>query len=206
MIYAIIKAGTKGKLRWFFIVITAIIGLLFISFLIANIGNIIAAEWAQILLTLGLVTVTAVYAWSTYNMANEMREQRYNTARPIIDIQRVESGESLLKEGEILKSSKTPTYLTCKFVNIGIGPAIDLYSFIYSNEIHDRWNFGTLAKDKETENVDIFLDSEESLNAYYRDIYGRSFKSSRKLLFDKTNNRYKRGPLQVTLLKEDELP
>jgi len=46
------------------------------------------ADWAQILLMIGLVTITAVYAWSTEKMAREMREQRIMASRPII-VQRV---------------------------------------------------------------------------------------------------------------------
>ena len=91
LFYAMIQAGTRSTLGWITTIVAALIGLLLIIYLTANITNIVPADWAQILILLGLVIVTGMYALSTrkqadanVKMAEEMREQRIMTTRPII--------------------------------------------------------------------------------------------------------------------------
>jgi len=72
-------------------VILLILGLMFLIFLTYHASEIEGADWGQIILTLGLVIVTAVYASSTekqadasVKMAREMKEQRYSENLPLL--------------------------------------------------------------------------------------------------------------------------
>lgn len=82
----IIKKGYSGK-RIARLVLP--LGLLFIIYLSYNLFQIEPADWAQIMLTFGLVGVTIFYAFSaarqadaSVKMAKEMKEQRLSEAQP----------------------------------------------------------------------------------------------------------------------------
>jgi hypothetical protein len=131
VLYAIIRAGTKGTFGWIAVVAAGLIGLLLIIYLIANIANIVPADWAQIILTLGLVAVTSMYAWSTQKqakasveMAEEMREQRYDTVRPVIIQKAIHEDE---KKVRAIEDPLAPNYFShFEIYNAGNGPAIEL--------------------------------------------------------------------------------
>jgi len=72
-------------------IILLILGLMFLIFLTYHASEIEGADWGQVILMIGLVSVTAVYASSTekqaeasVKMAEEMREQRYVESLPIL--------------------------------------------------------------------------------------------------------------------------
>ncbi|MFC1897582.1 potassium-transporting ATPase subunit F [Chloroflexota bacterium] len=72
-------------------IILLILGLMFLIFLTYHADEIEGKDWGQIILMLGLVIVTALYASSTekqahhsVKMAKEMREQRVMASRPVI--------------------------------------------------------------------------------------------------------------------------
>ena len=79
-------------------VILIIVGLLFLIFLTFNAEEVRAADWGQLILMIGLVTITANYAYSTEKMANELKEQRLGEDRPYLLIR---------LEGDVIQWDKT---------------------------------------------------------------------------------------------------
>ncbi len=72
-------------------IILLILGLIFLIFLTYHANEIKGTDWGQLIVTLGLVVITALYASSTekqavanVKMAEEMREQTIITSRPLI--------------------------------------------------------------------------------------------------------------------------
>ena len=158
-----------------------------------------------------LVIITGIYAWQTYKMAEEMREQRYNLARPVIDIQLEETAEALISAGISASSDNFSSGLLCKLQNIGEGPAIDVSSFIQWQNNSIPIDIGTIAvrdSTKKAENFTVFKDNDSLLvKIYYRDIYSRNFESSRKVLIGQTVSSAESGfgPLKSILVKRSEV-
>lgn len=145
------------------------------------------AEFLQILLMFGLVTVTIVYAWSasrqasaSRKMAEEMREQRYDAVRPVIDFE--------LQDPGISADAQRMVAHRCLIHNIGVGPAIDLNMPILLNLMGDSaWQaLGTIGRDGKAA-ARFVLATKRAENhwflvAHYRDIYDRCFESSREVV------------------------
>ncbi len=129
LLFSIIRAGTRGTFNWFIVIFAAIIGLLLITFLIANINNIVPADWAQILILLGLVAVTAMYAFSTRQMAEEMRDQRVMASRPVV-IQKV----VVETETELATFGSKDWFSYFEVYNAGNGPAIEVEISLLNKE------------------------------------------------------------------------
>lgn len=192
--------------------ILLIIGVLFLIVVLYRGQELKGADWAQILLMIGLVTITAVYAYSTEKMAEEIKEQRYAAARPKIDIQRdidVADVARQTLEANAALSEDTSHGLSCILHNIGVGPAIDVHSFIQHPERGRLpWNFVTLAAGGKTERKNFSLKHENNrmaLVAYYKDIYDQVFESSREVSIDKVGNaKWEIGPLKTIPVKEVE--
>ncbi len=177
-------------------------------------------DWIQAISMVVLVIITVVYAWRTHaiskatkkqaeasvKMAEEMREQRYDTVRPVIDIYREQSPEEQISEALSARDGDTSHGLSCVFHNIGPGPAIDAYSFVqnpFSGE-GQRLEFGTLAAKERSHKMKLSLNQEGSrttLVVYYRDVNNRSFESRREVSIE--NNNWILSPLRITLLKEE---
>ena len=154
-----------------------------------------------------LVILTGIYAWQTRKMANEMREQRYDTVRPVIDIYRDPSDEDKLSEAFASTNGDASQGLSCVLENIGLGPAIDVYSFVQNPQSgkRQRHEFGTLAIGKKTYRMKLSLiyeDNPLALVAYYRDVYGRAFVSIREVSSGKERG-WQIGPLQTHPVTED---
>lgn len=155
-----------------------------------------------------LAILTSIYAWHTRKMANEMREQRYDAVRPVIDIYRDAASEDKMREALEGTSGDSSKGLSCVLKNIGLGPAIDVYSFIQNpfsgeRQLHE---FGTLAIGEITIRLHISLIHEGNplaLVAYYRDVYGRAFISIREVSSDKKKG-WVIGPLQTRPVTQDE--
>jgi len=177
-------------------------------------GEIQLSDRIQILLMFGLVAVTSFYAWSasrqadaSVKMAEEMRNARYDTVRPIIDIQR---GGSNIAEAFYADCGDTTHGLLCILHNIGLGPAIDVCSLVQPpwapwgrSQHHD---FGTLAIGEES-TMNLSLEQEDNRTAlvvYYKDVYGRAFESSREVQAGETSEGWKVGPLQIRPIEEGE--
>lgn len=88
---ALRRAIREGFTRRRIAIFVSGLGILFITYLAYNLGKIQPSDWAQIMLMLGLVAVTGVYALSaarqadaSVEMAREMREQRLAMYKPYI--------------------------------------------------------------------------------------------------------------------------
>jgi hypothetical protein len=191
------------------------IAILFIAYLTLNITRISPVDWVQMFLTAGLVIATVFYAFSAsrqaaanVKMAEEMREQRYDSVRPVMDFKE--------RESTLVFGAKPSYWWSCELRNIGLGPAIDVYSFVVLQPLgreKRRRDFGTIPKDGNVlaENLSIeYPNGRRALVAYYRDVYGRLFESSRYVNIDIDKSEegvnVKLGPLEVRQIKEDELP
>jgi len=171
----------------------------------------------------GLIAVTTWYAYATIKiaratkqqadasvkMAEETREQRYDTVRPVIDFQKEESPKALFAEAVAAESEDTSRGLSCILHNIGLGPATDVYSFIWDLERKRRcFEFGTLARDGKTPlAINLSLNQEDgrtALVAYYKDVHGRTFESSREVSVDKERRALNIGPLKIRKINEEE--
>ena len=173
-------------------------------------GEIELSNKIQILLMFGLVAVTIFYALSasrqadaSVKMAEEMREQRYDSVRPIIDIERINPQKTteLAREayGDYSKG------LACALRNIGVGPALDVYPFIQTDKERHLHPFGALAKSGETGELPLSLEQRNGRNvlvAYYRDVYDRCFESSREV----KKGVVQLGPLEIRRIPKEEFP
>lgn len=116
--------------------ILLIIGVLF-ALLVHYRGKELGAnDWAQILLMIGLVTITAVYAWSSQRQANasakmteEMREQRVMASRPVIIQKAVVETET-----ELRTFGSRDWFSHFQVYNAGNGPAIEVEISLLNRE------------------------------------------------------------------------
>jgi hypothetical protein len=191
---------------------------LFIALLSVYRGKeLTAGDLAQTILTIGILTITAVYAWSTEKMsranekmAEEMQNQRYDMARPVIDIEvKPVSNLELAKQAytEIGKL-KLPKNFSCKICNIGFGPAIDTYiTTLLDDNKPARNKLGVIKVNDELRNISLSFeerDENKLLIVYYRDIYGRSFESTREIIMSLQYKSYTFGILNTNRTKEDK--
>jgi energy-coupling factor transporter transmembrane protein EcfT len=153
----------------------------------------------QILLQLGLVTITAVYAWSARQqseanakMAEEMQNQRYDLFRPVINIEVSQSSiafenQKLFYVNTTKGAGDLPNKITCVLHNVGVGPAIDIYSYfrIGDKEGCEQRSIGTLSKDSKSDEKLLALQKQGATNGLlfviYSDAYGRYFASRREI-------------------------
>jgi hypothetical protein len=201
-------------------IILLILGLIFVVFLVYRGSELESADWAQILLTIGLVLITAVYAWSaskqadaSVKMAEETKEQRYAALKPIIDINRSDMYYETHKEYDevrtMIQKHELPRSLMCKLVSIGPGPAIDVHSFIEDPYgVYKRRDHGTIVTGQDYyEQVSLFLERKDDrgfLVVYYKDVYGQPFKSSREVKINKEGTGLDIDPLEICELPKEE--
>ena len=117
-------------------IILLILGLLLMVFLTYRVRELESVDLVQIILTIGLIAITASYAASadrqadaSAKMAEEMREQR----RPIV-VQKVVSAKSvpyILAAEDITKSISSDYF---EIHNEGYGPAIELEILLLDKE------------------------------------------------------------------------
>jgi len=122
-----IKAAFVSKRSGVFLVA---LGAILIAYLFYNLRWIEPADWAQLLLVVGLVTATSIYALSavgqadaSVKMAEEMKEQRLSEAQPYI-LLRLARG--LVQRDETEPGKQPPTEFQVIIRNVGKGPAINL--------------------------------------------------------------------------------
>jgi len=157
---------------------------------------LVGVTWFYAKRTSDIASATREQAEASVKMAEEMREQRYDAVRPIVDI--------VINEKQItpLETSRqaygdNPRSLPCMLRNVGVGPAINVYSFI--EDIHDpggnsrRWDFGILPStagkgemeySQEKPLLLMQRDNQRALVAHYEDVYGNVFKSIREVNFN----------------------
>lgn len=170
-------------------------------------NQIDTAQTLEIAALTTLVLITAWYAKHTATMAKEMREQRYDAFRPIIDIVEmpIEPTEQVKKAFDA-GDGKFPEELPCVLRNIGVGPAIGVSSFIIvpSNGGQRSWDFGTIAVGEKTSEFRLSpqqIGDRMFLVAYYKDIYGRDVESRREVTLDKERHGWKIHPMETQVRK-----
>jgi hypothetical protein len=192
-----------------------------------------ATDWIQALAMVVLVIVTGIYAWRTVvisrstgrqadasaKMAEEMKNQRYDMVRPVIDIQWEPDTHGEIKlmnnAGQIAiakgQTPQLPDKLTCRLCNVGIGPATDVYSYIQSGtepdyECHQLRSFGLLRVKGDLGPRPLSLKEIENrkfLIVYYRDIHNRCFQSIREVSRDEKRGNLKLDPLGTSKLAKE---
>ncbi len=168
--------------------------------------------------TVALVVVTGIYAWHTRKMAEEMREQRYDTFRPVIDFVSMQSNaDDEVEEGLNAQAVKEKRkgigscLVRRTLSNVGIGPAIDTYSFtLTAGGERSRKEYGTLTINGATAS-EIPLCPERKddhwfLVAYYKDVFDRWFESSREVSVVEERIAWSIGQLKIRKIAEEELP
>ena len=232
-----VKEETKRAIWMCSIIVIIAAGLL----ILLLIDKIDVGQVINILVLLGLVLITAEYARQTtimaeatkeqakasVEMAEEMKQQRYDALRPIIDIVVLPvSAQERIKQGFDAKEGKSPSGLPCMLRNIGVGPATNVFSFIEHPEKGClRWDFGTIpvatgeevnkhTREIREEEVEYTREAQLSIQqrgehktlvAYYKDVYENSFESSRKVRVIKEKVRLEIGPLKVRKLPKEEI-
>lgn len=200
-------------------------GLLVVFYLFYNLTEIEASRWVEISLLVGLVGVTILYAISavrqadaSMKMAEEMKDARYDALRPIIDIveQTVEPREMATRAYNA-REGIFPKKLSCLIRNIGVGPAIEVYSFIVDASGETcRWDYGSIPVAIGEEEMGYRREMPLSLRqrgehkalvVRYKDVYGNLFESSREVTFNKEKSACSIGPLKIRkIAEEEELP
>ncbi len=84
----------------------------------------------NLILIAGMMTATAVYAYFTEKMAEEMRAQRLSEARPYL-LLRLNLEEKELLQWDDYESSRRPTEFQVIIHNAGKGPAINLWAALW---------------------------------------------------------------------------
>jgi len=117
-------------------IILLILGLMFLIFLTYRANEIEGKDWGQIILMLGLVIVTALYASSTEKQANasvkmaeETKEQRVMASRPVI-IQKA----IIVDETEFATEAYCDWFSHFAVYNVGNGPAIEVEISLLNKE------------------------------------------------------------------------
>lgn len=193
--------------RWwpFFIVIIALcIGLLLRHPLVEQMAIV-----ALVAITMAYAIFVSEQAEASKKMAEEMMQQRYGAVLPIVDIrEQDESAQEKIKKGLDIESGKIPEGQLCTLRSIGLGPAINVCSFIRTPTGERRqWDFGTLTVNEETDKERLFIEQRGDrgiLIAYYRDVYEQPFESSREVMVDKDKRSSELGPLKIRKLTEGE--
>jgi hypothetical protein len=170
-----------------------------------------------LLTTVALVAVTATYAASAHEqaeaskkMAEEMMQQRYTAVMPVVDIQEPREGEhprAVAERAYQIRGGENLENLPCVLQNIGLGPAVDVCSCIFFAGQRRMWDIGTLGVSKETDRMPLSIEQKNGqsiLVAYYRDVYGQSFESSREVIIDQAGSSYKIGSLKIRKLTAEE--
>ena len=151
----------------------------------------IPVENIELILLLILASATVFYAFRTSDiakatreqaeasvkMAEEMRDQSYTMIKPLVNIEFVEDAAELQASDEELEKGG----ITCYLKNVGIGPAIDTYSYIQGNT--DKYKFNILESGVKTGNKKFALNKitgKLRLEVYYNDLHGRRYKSWRE--------------------------
>lgn len=152
-------------------------------------------NWIQAISTLVLVVITGIYAWRTHIMskaterqaeasvriAEEMRDTKHNALRPIIDFRFRDSEDRSGGALGIGARGEVPSELHGQLCNIGVGPAIDLYSISKVNQVNlPRYDFEPLKSGELSHQVALSVSQKGSigiLEVYYKDVYGHAFRS-----------------------------
>ena len=216
-IFTLLKYDLKPIMRLEYIKPAKFIGIIIVGLIIAylflNLENIQPNSWVLISLYAGLVGITLVYAVgahrqanASYEMAKEMREQKFESVRPIIEIQRGGDTDRRMSEEVAGSQGHTGYGLSCKISNIGLGPALEIKSLVKTGaDISEIRDFGVLTKGEKIYTGLLSQEQEDSRKALvviYNDIYGREFESSREVGYIEYQG-WELSPLKISVLKGD---
>ncbi len=182
-------------------------------------------DWIQAIAMVVLVGVTIFYAYqakkasgsakasadASVKMAEEMRDTRYDALRPIIDIvDAILEPEEMATRAYNAREGIFPQYVPCRLRNVGVGPAIEVYSFIETDRGETRrWDFHTIpvAIGEEemgyTGEVRLLLEQWGNCRAlvvHYKDVYGNSLESIREVSVNKDKGTVNISPLKISPL------
>ncbi len=206
----------KRKIRVFGI----LFGSLVVFYLFYNLHKLQPNEWVEISLLAGLVAATgalALYAagqaHTSVEMAEEIKKQRYNAIRPVLDIKKTDTLE-LSEEskttnlGLLMEVAKgnIPPFIYCSIYNVGLGTALDTYTEIdFNGEIFPRHYLGTITCGENRNPLPLRVKKEDEhhvLTVTYKDMYGRDIKSSREVLVQ--NHSIELGPIHIIVNGESK--
>ncbi len=130
-----------------------ILGYIFFIYIVFSASEIKRADWAQILLMIGLVTITAVYASSTQKIAKETKEQRYAESLPLLvpDIIR----------GSITAKTE-PNEVEYRTLQTGVGIEVIWHNLGKGVAINSRFSFWSAPLDSHPGKVLYFPPSEST--------------------------------------------
>jgi len=151
LLYAAIRVGIgkRDTLGWIATGVAAIIGVLLISYLIGNINNIVPAEWAQILILLGLVTVTGMYALSTRKQADASMKMAEAMTRPYL-LLRLDLADDEFFQWDTYEGKSPSDEFNVLIRNAGSGAAKNLYASLWSRkDVYPYTSRGSLAPNEE---------------------------------------------------------
>ena len=190
-------------------------GSLIVFYLFYSLHSILPNEWVEISLLAGLVAATsglAVYAagqaYASVKMAEEMKKQRYNAIRPVLDIKKTDTLE-LSEEskttnlGSLMEVAEgnIPPFIYCSIYNVGLGTALDTYTEIdFNGEIFPQHYLGTITCGENKNPLPLRVKKEDEhhvLTVTYKDMYGRDIKSNREVLVQ--NHSIELGPLHIVV-------
>ncbi len=183
-------------------------------------------DWIQAISTVVLAIITGAYAWQTWilakvskkqaeasvEMAQEMRQQKYESVRPVLDILRVADSNTKTVEAYTAKDADYSRGLSCSIENVGFGTALDVYSIIVNPDFmgkeeagkRRRFDHGNLPVSKRSDKMPLAIEQDDGRKAivvYCRDAYGRTFEYSRAVSADKVKG-WILGPLAFKLIEE----
>jgi hypothetical protein len=147
----------------------------------------------------GLAGVTAVYACYRQKMAGEMREQRMDAVRPVLDIRMHPTadhdrlGVQMATRPQIVAGG-----LSCRCANVGLGAAVDVRSQCQVGQDARLYDMGTIGIGQEASSARLALEQDSGsywVRVQYKDVFGRDFESRRALVGGPMN--WQPGPLQV---------
>jgi len=222
VIASVIRARTRGIFPSWIPFILMFVGVLFLILVIFGGQEIQPYHWAEVLVLIGLLLVTAVYADSTAKMAKEMREERYSENLPVLVpklIPKLPTQSYNLEHNEVDYLELT-TGLKVKWHNVGTGVAINsrfsLWSVPFDNlpdkaqyfppyefkalrsGEHEEIDFSSLAIH---EVININESYQPRLEAEYQDIHERKITTIQKFHIEEQNNSKKAfwGDLYFTI-------
>jgi len=175
-IIVLLKSIREGFTRKRTATFVLALGLLFIIYLAYYAQEIHPADGVQIMLVIGLVAVTGVYALFTARQANasekmaeEMREQRIMSSRPVIIQKAIHEGE---KKVRAIEDSFDHDYFShFEIYNAGNSPAIELELLLLDKDKK------LLIKQRET-----FLRTGDAIKDFYPTVLGEHVNSDCYLL------------------------
>lgn len=203
--YALIKAfREKGFPRRRLALCILALGTLFITYLAYNVREIAPADWAQILLMLGLVAVTGSYAFSAAKQAEEMKEQRLAMYKPHIILEKLDGtrGTYFMKEIEVgVWNDRGGAATNVEFYIFHPVFKFDAFRHPSPISVQDnpvRHNFH-VEKPSVEDDPRVTIDPTALVVANYEDVSGNRWHSTLELIWDATTKDIRPGYTQVAL-------